>query len=229
MIGKLIVLALVSCQFFVNPVHSQCSSPPTCAADQRLDPQRCKCLPSNINCADMTQDPLDCLWTPCSASNEARCRYKCLCRNLPSILNNYCPTCLNGGVLTNINSCSCDCAPGYKGPRCQYPADYSRVVDNAYCSFVDCNTASDEDFFKCPLKCIRCQNRLCNNMGSVVLSSGTCACKCIDNNIYDEANSCAVKAGGCINNRRCNFLLSMPNACSQPTIKFVCPQTCGVC
>ena len=107
-----LILILIICFCIINAVLSVCSG--TCASNQVQDCIKCQCIPK-LNCTSQPPDPPNCDSVDCSSSNATLCPKKCYCDN-PSVLNNYCPSCLNGGVRNyTSNTCQCICPFGYLG------------------------------------------------------------------------------------------------------------------
>lgn len=219
-------LALIIFSQILVPVFSQSQ----CTSFQIFDMKLNKCIP-NINCLTELDD-LKCKDLDCKTSAD-QCPKKCYCEQ-PSALTNYCMPCLNGGVLDK-NTCDCKCNYGFQGPRCQYPADPCKAHDDVYCSTVDCYNATDVDFFKCPNKCLCCQNLQCQNLGNVA-SDGSCKCECLilKNSIgtdllaYDSTKNCAL--ANCVDDHACQIqfvLKTKPENCNNSFVKALCPKSCN--
>ena len=222
MIKILFCLALFG-QAFIY-ASAQCST--TCSGSTTLDYKTCSCIPTT-NCQIIARDPDTCLNAPCNTlAEKAACPAKCYC-DQPSAMTNCCAPCLNGGLLDK-STCACGCAAGWQGPQCQYPVDPTTAVDDAYCSLVDCTKATTADFFRCPNKCLSCDNKQCNNMGTV---EPDCSCTCLNAN-YDAATGCSRTT--CADDAFCagrqfrdpvTHLLD----CSSPIVANLCPVSCKLC
>ncbi len=130
-----------------------------CTSNQILDLAKCLCVPK----LDCSIQPIDsdgnCIDSKCDSQSTCdSCPKKCYCEE-PSILNKYCPACLNGGVrnYTDLNECTCTCYKGFQGSRCQYIPTPCELVDEPFCSTVNCYNASEDDFFRCQRKCLCCK------------------------------------------------------------------------
>jgi hypothetical protein len=143
----------------ISQAHTECIL--NCGLHELPDVARCLCTPK-LNC---TTQPID-MQNKCHGSGHTcqsqaeanECPEKCFCSE-PSVLNHYCPACLNGGVrdyLTN-DGCQCRCFNGYQGSRCQYKQDPCEADDEPMCSKIDCYNATVENFFKCQRKCLCCK------------------------------------------------------------------------
>ena len=229
MFSKLtIVLVLFCCQLAAQ-VFGQCTNSVQCNGNQDFDSSRCKCVPKSLNCADMTQDSIQCATNACTTpADDQLCPFKCLCQGLPNRVNSYCPGCMNGGVLSDTSSCKCTCRGNFQGPQCQFPTDITKLNDHSYCSEIDCLKARPADFFMCPNKCMKCIDKSlkCDKLGKV---NGNCACECLNKEIYTYSAEKGCDITTCKDASSCNFLTANPNSCLLPFVKFSCPLTCKVC
>ena len=149
------VLSLIS---FIASCKGECSI--NCAPYELKDLVNCICVPK-LNCADIVSDHYEKCSDegfPCNNQTMAiQCPKRCFCDE-PTILNKYCPICLNGGLRDyKTNGCGCKCFKGFQGPRCQYAKDPCEMNDEPSCSNVDCYNATDKDFFRCQRKCLCCK------------------------------------------------------------------------
>lgn len=206
----------------------------TCSSGQILDTKLNKCIPE-IDCLSQLDDDLSCSTLDCEFHSD-KCPKKCFCQQ-PSILNNYCMPCLNGGILNKTN-CKCSCNYGFQGPRCQYQPDPCQGKDDLFCSNVNCYNATDADFFKCPVKCMCCKDYSCENLGKVSYGATGCNCEClqlndrnnVDLNVYDASANCKLK--NCLDDSACliQFLKGdKTENCKNQFVRTLCPKSCGVC
>lgn len=132
----------------------------SCSSSEQQDLIRCLCVPKIIDCTNLPIDQNKCADESYSCQNQImakECPKKCYCDE-PSILNKYCPICLNGGLRDFAsNECNCKCFNGYQGSRCQYAKHPCEVNDHPTCSNIDCYNATEKDFFRCQRKCLCCK------------------------------------------------------------------------
>ncbi len=156
-IFNILITASLFVFFYSSTEANDCSL--ACTTHQIPDLANCLCVPK-LNCSQQPMDPDgNCAASTCDSQTACdSCPKKCYCEE-PSVLNKYCPACLNGGVrnYTESNNCSCTCYNGYQGPRCQYIPAPCLLVDQPYCSTVNCYNATDDDFFRCQSKCLCCK------------------------------------------------------------------------
>ncbi|RNA43890.1 protocadherin Fat 1 isoform X2 [Brachionus plicatilis] len=206
----------------------------SCLSDQKFDLKLNRCIP-NIDCINELDDDAMCSTLDCSIHSD-KCPKKCFCLQ-PSALTNYCMPCLNGGIL-NTTNCKCTCSYGFQGPRCQYQPDPCQAKDDLFCSNVNCFNSSDSDFFKCPVKCMCCKDKSCENLGKVVYDGSNCKCQClkivdrnnVDKQVYDPNNNC--KLSNCIDDAACSIQFLKGDKvenCKNQFVKTLCPKSCGAC
>lgn len=159
LIVQMLMLQGLMLGILVSSAYSECSL--NCGAAEIPDMARCLCTP-RLNCSTQPVDRMSkCHNTTemCNTQEKANeCPEKCFCSE-PSVLNKYCPTCLNGGMRDYLvtDRCQCKCFNGYQGSRCQYMHDPCQATDEATCSMTDCYNATVEKFFKCQRKCLCCK------------------------------------------------------------------------
>lgn len=224
---------ILICFYIIDiSIALQCNG--TCASNQVLDCVKCQCIP-NLNCQTQPPDSLDCASIDC-ARNASACPNKCYCL-MPSILNNYCPSCLNGGVRSyGSNSCQCICPYGYLGDRCQFALNPCMVDDKPDCANIDCYNTTEINFYGCQRKCLCCANEKCFNLGlltTVTTSTFTdyCNCNCINTNFSPNDN--CLTPTNCIDDRYCSIQFGVyptnSNNCIYPFVQALCPYSCGIC
>ena len=181
----------------------------SCGLNQTFDFVSCQCIP-NLNCSIQPLDVYyDCKNIDCNL-NASICPKKCYCDN-PSILNNYCQPCLNGGMrnYSNNNKCMCTCPIGYQGDRCQFSINPCLIPDTPDCANINCYNTTEVNFYGCQRKCLCCANEQCYNLGllTTVITSGYtdyCSCSCINSNFSPQDN--CLNPVSCVDLNTCGYV-----------------------
>lgn len=170
--------------FYLNCVHSLCTSPVQCQNYGIFNNTTCACecfLPySGVKCefANCTAQPVEC--------GVSLTKSQCT----DPLINTYCPglcaadickcgfnTCENNGTLNN-NTCACECFQTYSGKRCETLR--CDISDPAECANYGSLCYIDLIKAYCPHKCNRCptcsQTLNCTNSG--LFDNSTCQCQC---------------------------------------------------